>query len=189
MNLADLYGLLAILFVAASGIAALFPKKRLILCPVLVAVMLLPFGNFGSLAEYLFAFTDTVSIPLLAGSVYLLRGKPSPYRNRELFGILILGLALYITEEGLLPYDLYGWGYRFDFAAAVICLGIWFLPPLGGGLLFAGYLFFRFGIYQNFFDAVLDPILFLTALLELARRYFSAKKAKKGENTFPTGKF
>ena len=167
---ADRFGLIGCAAVTAAALAAFFPKKaRPAVFAALTAAMFVPIQGYCA-ANFIFALVDTPSLTLIVGCAFLIFGKKSPLKNAELAALSAVELALILTELDFIPYDLYGWGYRVDAAAAAVGAGILFCPPSRWGIIAAAYLLWRLGIYQNLFDTLVDPIIVIGAAALLIRR-------------------
>lgn len=172
--MSDLFGLICCATIAALILCSVLPKKaRAAVLPVLLLVLFIPIPGTGcstSAANILFALIDTPSLSLLIGSVFAALERKSPFKTAELAALVAVFLALAVTELGIIPYDLYGWGYRGDTAAALVCMGILFLSPSRWIILIAAYLLYRLGCYQNIFDTLVDPFLAISAAFVLIKR-------------------
>ena len=175
----DRIGLVCCAFSAAAALAALFPKKaRAFALPALFAALLVPIRGCGA-ANLIFALIDIPSLTLVIGCAFLALGKKSPLKNAELAAVAVLELALVLTELDFIPCDLYGWGYRGEAAAAAASLGVLFLAPSRWPVLVAAYLLWRLGIYQNMFDALVDPVCAIAAAGLLIGRAFRAVRVSR----------
>ncbi len=163
------FGLLSASFLAGGFWGRRLAKKscRWIAAGIGVAVMLipLPMEENASLGMFVYALIDNVSVILLMLGVCALNGKMDfPHVEKWAMFIVIAGLALFISGLGFLPFDIYRYGYDpffcFMLAATLVLLGdIRVLLAVT-----IGFVLFTLGIYANFFDVILDPILWIIAL-------------------------
>ncbi|MGQ9687191.1 MAG: hypothetical protein ACUVXF_00165 [Desulfobaccales bacterium] len=143
-----------------------------------------------SLAEYLLSINPNFSIGSLTLIILLL----TPYvlnrtiltENNLFFFCLwnvLLSLILFLSCLGLLPFDLYAWGYAFSpwfvVMAAVTLTLVWAAPPLA--MIFLVYIFafdLKLLASGNFFDYLSDGFLFLLSAAVLAGRAVRYRRAE-----------
>lgn len=183
---ANISAALFVLWVVASISGRFYPyaygpvSVRAALVVVVMAASIYPFGGLGA-SGALLTVTPVLSAGLAAfllielikvlGGVELLAG-----RDRFVFAAwnVVLGGLLYAATLGLLPFDLYGYGYG---TAGLF----WLLGALTvAAALARGVLKWIFMAYAaawalgltgspNLFDAVLDPFLFFISFGILIR--------------------
>lgn len=188
MNGIDYYGLLSVAFIIGS-LASLFFRSfkiRILAALFLTLILLCPFGeNRISPAMRIFAALDTPSLSLLVCAVGNACGTKNRFRLGMPLAVLIIGSALYLTELGVIPYDLYSWGYNYQMIVAAVCIGVIFLNIKEICILLSGFVLFRIGYYSNFFDVFLDPVFvlwsFILVLFQLCQYIKNIKKKKFSE--------
>ena len=187
MNLSVYWGIFtcALLVPAALGVPFCPKKWRLALASGVVILALCPVFPEGiSLAQHIFSITDSLSLILVVGLIGVLSGREFVAWNLQEIGLLLLfGLILYASSLGFLPDVLYGVGFRpfQSLGAALILMGIvgdWkkrlIIAAASGSFLL--------GLYANFFDAVLDPVLLVLAIFGGLTKLASRSKMDANRN-------
>ena len=135
----------------------------------------LPLALVSGGAALLHGFAGTPSVTLLALAGWQLLGRaPSPLDRRPAWIVIGFAVLFYPLALGLGPFDPYAIGYQ-PWPLLLACLPLaallWrqcrddWLLILGTGLAaYAGGLFF------NLWDALVDPLLVLTALAVVVRQ-------------------
>jgi hypothetical protein len=101
---------------------------------------------------------------------------PSPFSHRPALGLLLFALPFYATALGLGPFDPYALGYQpwpLLIALIPVAAALWW-RRLDTWLIIlaidlAGY---ASGLFTNLWDALLDPLLVLLALIIAGRQVF-----------------
>lgn len=170
MNALAAYGLAAhaLIFgalVALLPLGILRPKVGLAATTLALLIGIAPglHGLFG-----------TPSVTLLQLALLQLANRtPSPLSLRPAAGILAFAALFYSTAYGLGPFDPYPLGYQpWPIFAALIPLGValWWLNQRRGVLILAVDLAaYATGIFPNFWDVLLDPLLVLLCLILVGR--------------------
>ncbi len=177
MNLSDWFGLLSSAFLIGCLCGLLFKTRfsrwTAALIGTLIALIPAPIEPRCSIAMYLFGLIDNVSVPLLAGACIKvnLSEKPS-HKITACAGLVIFGLVLFIGALGFLPFDFYRYGYYPVFAAVTAIGAICLTDNTGAIILTVGFLLYSIGIYENYFESVVDPLLWMAAVIYLSTRFF-----------------
>lgn len=187
MNLIDYYGLLAVALVIGS-LGALFFRNLKIRAGtafILTIILLCPLGaGQASSAMRIFAAIDTPSISLIILAISNILGRNNMFRPGIALTALMIGAALYLTELGIVPYDLYSWGYNDKIVAVTCCIGVILVNIKEICFLLIGLILLRTGCYANFFDVFLDPVFVAWSLiftLYQISRYLRFRKKKFNE--------
>lgn len=171
MNALAAYGLLAhgLIFGALTALLPLGTMRgRVALAATTVALLV-------GIAPVMHGVFGTPSLTLLQLAVLALAGRsPSLFSFRPALGLLLLAVPFYIAALGGGPFDPYALGYQpwplLTALLPVAALLCW--RRLDGWLIIlaidlAGY---AGGLFANLWDALLDPLLVLLALIVVARR-------------------
>lgn len=171
MTFAAAYGLLAY-GVIFGALAALLPlselRARAALAATAVALLV-------GIAPLLHGVFGPPSLTLLQLAVLRLAGRaPAPFGPHAAPALLACALPFYAAALGWGPVDPYGLGYQpWPLLAALLPLAavLWW-RNLAGGLAIlaidlAGY---ASGLFANLWDALVDPLLVLLALIVVLRR-------------------
>ncbi len=189
----------------ASVLARFFSSRgaRLLFFFVVVGLALAPIPTRGfSLGNWLYSVFDVPAVATVALAFYYWiwkrrsgeeKGTATPNQNAakkslsttrlRVCGAIVLltGVVLQLSETNVIAFDCYRFGYLFPFASVVVCLAIVLLDAPLSSLALVAFLATEFGLYPNFFDALLDPLL--TAWLLIYFVVFAIKKRsrKSGE--------
>lgn len=181
MNLQAAYGLLAhgVIF---GALVTLLPlgelRPRAALAATTIALL-------AGIAPWLNASFGPPSIPLLMVAIYALQPKrTSPMDQASSLALLLAGLAIY----GSLPLsgiDFYALGLQpRPLLAALLPIGIilwlrqrndWLL------ILSLALLAYATGLFPNLWQALIDPLLLLLALVQIVRRQTIGWFARRAE--------
>lgn len=183
-------------------LSCFFPKRNLRLCFFVgVAILaLIPVPSTGvSLGNWLYAVFDIPAVTTVTLAFYhwIWRKRPSEEIgtsssdllseedvsrkkafSAQLFlcGLLALMLSaiLWTSETNVISFDFYRLGYIPSVILSIVCLTIVFLDVRLSLLTVVAYTATVLGVYDNFFDAALDP--FLTGFLLIHFSVFEIKK-------------
>jgi len=139
-------------------------------------------------APWLAAALPSLSFPLIALSCLRLLAPGVCLRvgRGPLTALVAAAAALYAATLGAVPFDLYTLGFQAR-PLVVALAGVGSILAATGeraalALLSGALLAYAAGLYANLWDALIDPLLALLALLALAARLFRraspVKKAK-----------
>ena len=180
MNVLAAYGLLAhgLIF---GAIATLLPLGELRAKAALMATTL---ALLAGIAPFMHGMFGTPSLTLLQLALLQLANKtPSPLSYRPALGLLLFVALFYPAALGGGPFDPYALGYQ---PSALLTAFV----PLAGALWWrrrdswliilaidlAGY---ASGLFANLWDALLDPLLVLLALIVVGHRLVAGIRAAK----------
>lgn len=181
MNVPAAYGLLAhgLIF---GAIATLLPlgdfRPRIALAATALAMLI-------GIAPALHGIFGTPSLTLLQLAILQLAGRtPSPLGPRVAGGLLVFALIFYATALGWGPFDPYSLGYQpLPLLAALTPVGIvlaWRRQHLWLLILSVDLIGYASGVFANLWDALLDPLLVLLALILVGRqgliRFIAARR-------------
>lgn len=164
MNLSAAYGLLAhgLIF---GALVSLLPLGLLRRHAALGATAL---ALLGGIAPAMHGFFGMPSMTLLCLALLQLVERPAPLSPRVALLGLSAGLALYVLPSHWHGIDLYAEGYQpVALLAAIAILGIMLWQQQQYRLLLAVSLSltaYASGVFDNLWDALLDPLLLLLAL-------------------------
>ncbi len=185
MNVSDWFGLLTTAFAIGALVGSLFRnssvKVRLTIAAVvtLASMIPLPVDTRPSAAMYVYALTGLLSVTTLTILTCCLFQFSVPNRRKRIAtAALVTGVFLYGGEIGAIPFDLFQYGYLPLYALAFAVVGIVLSDAVGAVTIFAGYILYAFGIYDNYFTSMLDPILWIAATAFLVRRFLLHLKNK-----------
>ena len=185
MNVSDWFGLLTTAFAIGALVGSLFRnasvKARLAIAAVvtLASTIPLPFDTHPSLAMCAYAFTGLLSVTTLTILTRCLFQFSVPNRRKRIAtAAFVTGVFLYGGEIGAIPFDLFQYGYLPLYALAFAVVGIVLSDAVGAVTIFAGYVLYVLGIYDNYFTSMLDPILWIAATAFLVRRVLLHLKNK-----------
>ena len=171
MNAAALYGWLAH-GIVLGALVSLLPLGS---ARIALAWAAVPLALFSGGAALLHGFAGQSSVTLLALAIWRLVGHPpTPLGKRPAWIVIGHAALFYPLALGLGPIDPYAIGYQ-PWPLLLACLPLaallWrqrrddWLLVLGAGLAaYAG------GLFVNLWDALLDPLLVLTALAVVVRQ-------------------
>ena len=180
MNTLAAYGLLAHGLIFGATVA-LLPLGELRAKAALMATTL---ALLAGIAPFMHGTFGTPSLTLLQLALLQLAGKtPSPLSYRPALSLLLLAALFYPAAFGWGAFDPYALGYQ---PAALLFA----LIPLAGVLWWrrldnwliilaidlAGY---ASGLFANLWDALLDPLLVLLALIVVGHRLVAGIRAAK----------
>lgn len=176
MNPVASYGLLAhsLIFGALIALLPLGPlRARAALAATALALL-------TGIAPAMHGFFGTPSVTLLQLAILQLAGRtPSPLGDRPALGLVIFALFFYPAALGWGPFDPYASGYQ-PWMLLAACIPVaaalswrrldrWLL------ILTVDLAAYASGIFANLWDALLDPLLVLGALvvvlLNVRRRF------------------
>lgn len=185
MNVSDWFGLLTTAFAIGALVGSLFRtasvKLRLTIAAIvtLASTIPLPFDTRPSLAMVVYALTGLLSVTTLTILTCCLFQFYVPNRRKRIAAAaFVTGVFLYGGETGAIPFDLFQYGYLPLYALAFAVIGIVLSDAVGAVTIFAGYILYAFGIYDNYFTSMLDPILWVAAAAFLVRRFLLHLKNK-----------
>ena len=185
MNVSDWFGLLTTAFAIGALVGSLFRnasvKARLTIAAVvtLASTIPLPFETRPSAAMYVYALTGLLSVTTLTILTCCLFHFSVPNsRKRIATAAFVTGVFLYGGEIGAIPIDLFQYGYLPLYALAFAVVGIVLSDAIGAVTIFAGYVLYVLGIYDNYFTSMIDPILWIAATAFLVRRFLLHLKNK-----------
>ena len=185
MNVSDWFGLLTTAFAIGALVGSLFRnasvKARLTIAAVvtLASMIPLPFDTHPSAAMYVYALTGLLSVTTLMILTCCLFQFYVPNRRKRIASAaFVTGVFLYGGEIGAIPFDLFQYGYLPLYALAFAVVGIVLSDAIGAVTIFAGYVLYVLGIYDNYFTAMIDPILWIAAAAFLLRRFLLHLKNK-----------
>ncbi|MBR5758578.1 MAG: hypothetical protein IKX88_08280 [Thermoguttaceae bacterium] len=189
---------LLIVSLIAALLGCFFPSRRVRLL-VFIAVAGLAFARVSSkgtsFGSWLYAVFDTPAVTTVSLAFYYwiwrkrskeeeesefsekdASRKISSASQRRVCGAIILltSVVLWLSETNVIAFDFYRLGFLQPIRLGVVCLAIVLLNVRLSLLAVVAYLATEFGLYANFFDAILDP--FLTAYLLV---YFFVIAVKK----------
>ena len=180
MNALAAYGLLAhgLIF---GALVTLMPLGQLRAKAALMATAL---ALLAGIAPFMHGMFGTPSLTLLLLALLQLANKtPSPFGHRPALGLLCFIALFYPAALGWGPFDPYALGYQplALLAALIPIAGILWWRRLNTWLLIlaidlAGY---ASGLFANLWDAILDPLLVLLALIIVGRRLVARIPAAK----------
>lgn len=170
MNLLAAYGLLAHALIFGA-IAALLPlgilRQKAALAATAVALVM-------GIAPGLHGIFGTPSLTLLQLALLQLAHKtPSPFTLRPAIGVLLFALVFYPTAWGIGPLDPYALGFQ-PWAILMALLPIaaamhWRKMHTGLLILAVDLTAYATGIFPNFWDVLIDPLLVVLAFSIVAR--------------------
>ena len=185
MNVSDWFGLLTTAFAIGALVGSLFRnasvKRRLTIAAVvtLTSTIPLPFDTRPSLAMVGYALTGLLSVTTLTILTCCLFQFSVPNRRKRIASAaFVTGVFLYGGEVGAIPFDLFQYGYLPLYALAFAVVGIVLSDAIGAVTIFSGYVLYVLGIYDNYFTAMIDPILWIAAAAFLSRRFLLHLKNK-----------
>ena len=185
MNVSDWFGLLTTAFAIGALAGSLFRNAsvtvRLTIAAVvtLASMIPLPVDTRPSAAMYVYALTGLLSVTTLTILTSSLFKFSVPNRRKRIAAAtFVAGVFLYGGEIGAIPFDLFQYGYLPLYALAFAVVGIILSDTVGTVTIFAGYVLYALGIYDNYFTALLDPILWIAATAFLLRRFVLHLKNK-----------
>ena len=185
MNVSDWFGLLTTAFAIGALVGSLFRnasvKARLTIAAIvtLASTIPLPFDTRPSLAMVVYALTGLLSVTTLTILTCCLFQFSVPNRRKRIAtAAFVTGVFLYGGEIGAIPFDLFLYGYLPLYALAFAIIGIVLSDTIGAVTIFAGYVLYVLGIYDNYFASMLDPILWIAAVTFLVRRFLLHLKNK-----------
>lgn len=158
---------------------------------VLLLVVNIPLSKGSSLVEILRGVIGDVSISSLALMVLLLRKTFEPQQSSfrilqrwEKSVLVVIGLILYLSTFGIIPIDIYHYGYISEQMITVFSLLVFVLIILNrriGYVWLIAYLSFYFHLQQsnNLWDYLYDPILWLILLSEMLLKLSSFSNLKR----------
>ncbi len=174
MNVSDWFGLLstalAIGMIVGAGLKKSTLTRRLALTIVVAIASLipLPFDICPSLAMVVYAAIGTLSVPLLTILICNLFNVDAPNcRKRCALAAMITGFILYTGEIGVIPFDLSEVGYNPIHSLAFVILAILLADNIGAVVFCLAYALYIAGIYDNFFISIIDPVLWISAIVFL----------------------
>ncbi len=180
MNPTAIYGWLAhaIIFGALVSLLPLGAKRRH------VGLAAVPLALLAGIATLLHGFAGPPSATLLALAVWQLAGRaPSPLGQRPAWLVIGFAVVFYPLALGLGPFDPYAVGYQpwpLLLACGALAAALWWYRRndwlLILALVLAGY---AGGLFANLWDALVDPLLVLVALVVTIRQL--ARKPAGGE--------
>lgn len=178
MNAAALYGLLACALLVGALASFVPGGRRLPLALGTAGLALTPLFGGESLATWLHGAlgAPSLTLALLAAWRLAAPARPSPLDARAALAVLAAALVFYPLALGWGPFDPYGLGYQpLPFLAALLPLGTWLAWRRRDAWLLiiaVDLLAYAAGLFGNLWDALLDPLLALSALAVLltARR-------------------
>ena len=180
MNTLAAYGLLAhgLIF---GAIVALLPLGELRAKAALMATTL---ALLAGIAPFMHGMFGTPSLTLLQLALLQLANKtPSPLSYRPALGLLLFIALFYPATLGWGPFDPYALGYQPSalLAALIPLAGTLWWRRLDSWLIIlaidlAGY---ASGLFANLWDALLDPLLVLLALIVVGHRLVAGIRAAK----------
>ncbi len=171
MNPTALYGWLAhgVVIGALVSLLPLGEKRRIL------GLVAIPLALFAGPAALLHGYVAPPSVTLLTLAIWQLAGKsPSPLSKRPAWGVIGLAMVLYPLALGLGPFDPYAVGYQ-PWPLLLACGALaavllryrrddWLL------ILSAALAGYAGGLFANLWDALIDPLLVLAAIVVVARR-------------------
>lgn len=185
MNVSDWFGLLTTAFAIGALVGSLFRNAsvtvRLTIAAVvtLASMIPLPVDTRPSAAMYVYALTGLLSVTTLTILTCCLFKFSVPNRRKRIAAAaFVTGVFLYCGEIGAIPFDLFQYGYLPMYALAFAVVGIILSDTVGTVTIFAGYVLYVLGIYDNYFTAMIDPILWIAAAAFLLRRFVLHLKNK-----------
>ncbi len=185
MNVSDWFGLLTTAFAIGALVGSLFRNAsitaRLTIATVvtLASMIPLPVDTRPSLAMCVYALTGLLSVTtLMILTCCLFKFSVPNRRKRIATAALVTGVFLYGGEIGAIPFDLFQYGYLPLYALAFAIVGIVLSDAVGAVTIFAGYVLYVLGIYDNYFTSMIDPILWIAATAFLVRRVLLHLKNK-----------
>lgn len=178
MNVSDWFGLLTTAFTIGGLVGSLFRNAsvtaRLTIAAVvtLASMIPLPVDTRPSAAMYVYALTGLLSVTTLTILTCCLFKFSVPNRRKRIaIAAFVTGVFLYGGEIGAIPFDLFQYGYLPLYALAFAVVGIVLSDTVGAVTIFVGCVLYALGIYDNYFTALLDPILWIAAAAFLLRRF------------------
>ncbi len=125
----------------------------------------------------------SVSLLLLA-LLQLANHTPSSFTVRPASGVLLFALIFYPMAHGFGPFDPYPLGYQpwaIIIALMPVAVALWWRRKPMGILILAGDLAaYATGVFPNFWDVLIDPLLVLLALAivgrHLAIRFIASRR-------------
>lgn len=185
MNVSDWFGLLMTAFAIGALVGSLFRNAsvtaRLTIAAVvtLASMIPLPVDTRPSAAMYVYALTGLLSVTTLTILTRCLFKFSVPNRRKRIAtAAFVTGVFLYGGEIGAIPFDLFQYGCLPLYALAFAVVGIVLSDAVGAVAIFAGYVLYALGIYDNYFTAMIDPILWIAATAFLLRRFLLHLKNK-----------
>ncbi|MBP5996310.1 MAG: hypothetical protein KA535_00015 [Azonexus sp.] len=182
MNPAAIYGWLAhaIVFGALVSLLPLGAKRRH------VGLAAVPLALLAGIATLLHGFAGPPSATLLALAAWQLAGRgPSPLGQRPAWLVIGFAVLFYPLALGLGPFDPYAIGYQpwpLLLACGALAAGLWKWRRNDWLLILALALAaYAGGLFANLWDALVDPLLVLTALAVAVRQL--ARRASAGGKT------
>jgi hypothetical protein len=179
VNLLAAYGLLADALIFGAS-AALLPlgilRQKAAMAATAVALLM-------GIAPGLHGIFGTPSLTLLQLALLQLANKnPSPFTLRPAIGVLLFALAFYATSWGLGPFDPYALGFQ-PWAMLMALLPVaaamhWRKMHSALLILAVDLAAYATGIFPNFWDVLIDPLLVVLAGAIVARHWalrFSAR--------------
>lgn len=170
MNALAAYGLIAQALVFGA-LAALLPlgefRPRVGLAATTLALLI-------GIAPGLHGMFGMPSVTLLQLAVLQLAGKPSPFTWRPAAGVLAFAALYYATAHGLGQFDPYPLGYQpWPIVVALVPLAgaLWWRRLPAGLMILAGDLAaYATGVFPNFWDVLIDPLLVLLSAAMVGRQ-------------------
>ncbi len=185
MNVSDWFGLLTTAFAIGALVGSLFKnasvKARLTIAAVvtLASTIPLPFDTRPSLAMVVYALTGLLSVTTLMILTCCLFQFGVPNRRKRIAAAaFVTGIFLYGGEIGAISFDLFQYGYLPLYALTFAVVGIVLSDAIGAVTIFAGYVLYAFGICDNYFTSMIDPILWIVAAAFLLRKFLLHLKNK-----------
>ena len=169
MNATAAYGLLAhgLIF---GALVALLPlgamRARAALAATAMAMVV-------GIAPAMHGFFGTPSLTLLLLATLQLAGRPTPLGERAAQGLLACALPFYAMALGLGTFDPYALGYQPSALLALLAplgIALWWKRQDAWLLILALDLAaYAGGLFANLWDALIDPLLVLLALIVAMR--------------------
>lgn len=169
MNATAAYGLLAHGLIFGALVARLPLGEWRARAALAATAMALAVG----IAPAMHGVFGTPSLTLLLLAVLQLAGRPALLGELPARGLLAFALPFYATALGLGAFDPYTLGYRpWALLAALTPLGIvlwWKRQDIWLLILIIDLAAYAGGLFANLWDALLDPLLALLALIVVGR--------------------
>ena len=173
MSFLAAYGLLAHALIFGA-IAALLPLGILRPKAALAATTL---ALLVGIAPGLHGILGTPSVTLLQLALLQLANKtPSPFTVRAAIGVLAFAVIFYAMSWGFGPFDLYALGFQ---PRAILMAMLPLAAALHWRKMHAALLIlavdlaaYATGVFPNFWDVLIDPLLVLLAFCMVARQAY-----------------
>lgn len=180
MNILAAYGLLAQALILGA-LASLLPLGPLRARTALATTAL---ALIGGIAPLLHGTFGAPSLTLLQLALLQLAGRtPSPFDWRPALGLLLFALLFYPLALGVGSFDPYALGYRPQALLAalpVLAAALWWRRRDDWLLILAIDLAaYAGGLFDNLWDALVDPLLVLLALVVVGRQMMRSASASR----------